>query len=84
MLQVSFLELDCLLEWPLGAAEFSTESGHIHHQSPEVYIIAFARLQIEAFRAHSLQEFPEGLKRGTITFPDILHISQYSFLQNLI
>lgn len=76
MFQVSFLELDCLLDWPLGAAGFSAESGHIHHQSLEVYIIAFADLQTEAFRAHSLQEFPEGLKTGTITFPDILHISQ--------
>lgn len=84
MLQVSFLELHCLLEWPLGAVGFSTESGHIYHQSPEVYIIAFADLQTEAFRAHSLQEFPEGLKTGTNTFPDILHISQYRFLENLI
>lgn len=75
MLQVSFLELDCLLEWPLGAAGFSTESGHIYHQSPEVYIIAFADLQTEALRAHFLQEFPE-LKTGIITFPNMLHISQ--------
>jgi len=68
MLQASFLEVDCLLEWPPGAAEFSAESVHIYHQSPEVYIIAFADLQTEAFRAHSLQEFPEGLKKGPLHF----------------
>lgn len=38
----------------------------------------------QTFRAYSLQEFPEELKAGTITFPDTLHISQYSFLLKLI
>lgn len=75
MFQVSFLELNCLLEWPLGATGFSTESDHIHHQYSEVCIIAFADLQAEALRAHFLQEFPE-LKTGTIIFPNMLHISQ--------